>query len=279
MEEVNNHKPENIGDSKYNRQAAVWLGVVAVLAVVLIVIAVNAIGSLSFGGDEKRTETEVKASSEPDDPADDPAEEEEPEADDDMEVVDTIPFLKESASKADAGTTYEKDATIGEIGVSSRKAAKDVDDVVDDAVAAAEKAVEEAKRALEEAGLDADYVIEAPDVPSAKSGSRKSSQYDIPSLDELERQSHAEAVKRAKEAGVSTKGSTLDILERISHAEAVKQAKEAGVSTKGSTLDILERISHAEAVKQAKEAGVSTKGSTLDILERISRKELQEMGY
>ena len=32
MEEVNKHKPENIGDSKYNRQAAVWLGVVAVLA-------------------------------------------------------------------------------------------------------------------------------------------------------------------------------------------------------------------------------------------------------
>jgi len=54
--------------------------------------------------------------------------------------------------------------------------------------------------------------------------------------------SHADAVKRAKKAGVSTEGSTLDILERMSHADAVKRAKKAGVSTEGSTLDILERI-------------------------------------
>jgi hypothetical protein len=31
-------------------------------------------------------------------------------------------------------------------------------------------------------------------------------------------------------------------LERINHANVVKQAKEAGVSTEGSTLEILERI-------------------------------------
>ena len=57
----------------------------------------------------------------------------------------------------------------------------------------------------------------------------------------------------------------------------VKQAKQAGVSTEGSTLDILERINHANMVKQAKRAGVSTEGSTLDILERINRKEVENM--
>ena len=56
----------------------------------------------------------------------------------------------------------------------------------------------------------------------------------------------------------------------------VRQAKEAGVSTEGSTLDILERINHASVVKQAKEMGVSTEGSTMDILERINRKTLQK---
>ena len=58
--------------------------------------------------------------------------------------------------------------------------------------------------------------------------------------------------------------------------ERWKKAKEAGVSTEGSTLDILERINHANVVKQAKEAGVSTEGSTLDILERINRKALED---
>ncbi len=36
--------------------------------------------------------------------------------------------------------------------------------------------------------------------------------------------------------------STLKLLEEENHANVVKQAKEAGVSTEGSTLDILERI-------------------------------------
>ena len=97
-------------------------------------------------------------------------------------------------------------------------------------------------------------------------------------LDILERIHHANVIKQAKEAGVSTEGSTLDILERIHHANVVKQAKEAGVSTEGSTLDILERIHHANVVKQAKEAGVSTEGSTLDILERIQCKTLKNNG-
>jgi len=70
--------------------------------------------------------------------------------------------------------------------------------------------------------------------------------------------------------------STLEFMEERSHANAVRQAKEAGVSTEGSTIDILERISHANAVRQAKEAGVSTEGSTIDILERISRKNLEK---
>ena len=70
--------------------------------------------------------------------------------------------------------------------------------------------------------------------------------------------------------------STLELLEERNHANVVKQAKEAGVSTEGSTLDILERISHANVVKQAKEMGVSTEGSTLEILERINRKTLEE---
>jgi hypothetical protein len=56
----------------------------------------------------------------------------------------------------------------------------------------------------------------------------------------------------------------------------VKQAKEAGVSTEGSTLDILERINHANVIKQARRMGVSTEGSTMDILERINRKTLEK---
>ena len=40
--------------------------------------------------------------------------------------------------------------------------------------------------------------------------------------------------------------STLDALERRNHADVVKQAERAGVSTEGSTLEILERISRKE---------------------------------
>ena len=98
-------------------------------------------------------------------------------------------------------------------------------------------------------------------------------------LELLERKNHADVVKQAKRAGVSTEGSTIDILERINHADVVKQAKRAGVSTEGSTIDILERINHADVVKQAKRAGVSTEGSTTDILERINRKDLESLGY
>ncbi len=95
-------------------------------------------------------------------------------------------------------------------------------------------------------------------------------------LDILERINHKNVVKQAKEAGVSAEGSTLDILERINHKNVVKQAKEAGVSTEGSTLDILERINHANVIKQARRMGVSTEGSTMDILERINRKTLEK---
>ena len=98
----------------------------------------------------------------------------------------------------------------------------------------------------------------------------------LSTIELLERKNHENAVKQAKEAGVSAEGSTLDILERINHANVVKQAKEAGVSTEGSTLDILERINHANVIKQARRMGVSTEGSTMDILERINRKTLEK---
>ncbi len=73
--------------------------------------------------------------------------------------------------------------------------------------------------------------------------------------------------------------STLDALERRNHAEVVKQAERAGVSTEGSTLEILERINHADVVKQAEHADVSAEGSTLEILERINRKEMENMKW
>lgn len=69
--------------------------------------------------------------------------------------------------------------------------------------------------------------------------------------------------------------SLLEALERANHADVVKQAKRAGVSTEGSTMEILERINHADVVKQAKHTGVSTEGSTMEILERINKKELE----
>lgn len=98
-------------------------------------------------------------------------------------------------------------------------------------------------------------------------------------LEIMERINHANVVKQAKRAGVSAEGSTLEIMERINHANVVKQAQRAGVSTEGSTLDIMERINHANVVKQAKRAGVSTEGTTLEIMERINRKNMQRMGY
>ena len=106
-------------------------------------------------------------------------------------------------------------------------------------------------------------------------GGSKSNVREKSTLELLEERNHANVVKQAKEAGVSTEGSTLDILERMNHANVVKQAKEAGVSTEGSTLDILERINHVNVVKQAQELGVSTEGSTFEILERITRKKLE----
>ena len=86
-------------------------------------------------------------------------------------------------------------------------------------------------------------------------------------------------IPQGKNADVKTnetQKSTLELLEEQNHANVVKQAKEAGVSTKGSTLEILERINRASVIEQAKEMGVSTEGSTLEILERINRKTLEE---
>ena len=80
---------------------------------------------------------------------------------------------------------------------------------------------------------------------------------------------YSQKEKRMTKVDDSKGLSTMEILERQSHADAVRRAKDMGVSTEGSTLDILERMSHADAVKRAKKAGVSTEGSTLDILERI----------
>lgn len=112
--------------------------------------------------------------------------------------------------------------------------------------------------------------------PTQRSTTRKEEkdESELSTLEILERRNHAEVVKQAKRAGVSTEGSTLEIMERINHAEVVKQAKRAGVSAEGSTLEIMERINHAEVVKQAKRAGVSTEGSTLEIMERINHAEV-----
>ena len=95
-------------------------------------------------------------------------------------------------------------------------------------------------------------------------------------LEILERINHADVVKRAQRAGVSTEGTTLEILERINHADVVKRAQRAGVSTEGTTLEILERINHADVVRRAQQMGVSTEGTTLEILERINRKSIEE---
>lgn len=95
----------------------------------------------------------------------------------------------------------------------------------------------------------------------------------------LEKITHANVVKQAQRAGVSTEGSASDILERITHANVVKQAQRAGVSTEGSTSEILERITHANIVKQAQRAGVSTEGTTSEILERITRKNMEKHNY
>lgn len=99
---------------------------------------------------------------------------------------------------------------------------------------------------------------------------------ELSTLELLERKNHADVVRRAQQAGVSTEGTTLEIMERINHADVVKRAQRAGVSTEGTTLEILERINHADVVKRAKQMGVSTEGTTLDIIERINRKSIEE---
>ena len=43
--------------------------------------------------------------------------------------------------------------------------------------------------------------------------------------------------------------STIELMERRNHAEVVKQAKRAGVSTEGTTLEIMERINRKELEK------------------------------
>ena len=112
------------------------------------------------------------------------------------------------------------------------------------------------------------------EVTSEEESSRKLSTSEI-----LERRTHANVVKQAQRAGVSTEGSTSKILEKITHANVVKQAQRAGISTEGSTSEILERITHANVVKQAQRAGVSTEGSTSEILERITRKNMEKYNY
>lgn len=93
----------------------------------------------------------------------------------------------------------------------------------------------------------------------------------------LDRITHANVVRQAKQAGVSTEGSTSEILDRITHANVVRQAKQAGVSAEGTTSEILDRITHANVVRQAKQAGVSTEGTTSEILDRITRKNLERL--
>ena len=73
--------------------------------------------------------------------------------------------------------------------------------------------------------------------------------------------------------------STLEILERRNHADAVKRAQRAEVSSEGSTIDTLERINHADIVKRAQRLGISTEGSTIEIFERINSKEMEKYKY
>ena len=112
-----------------------------------------------------------------------------------------------------------------------------------------------------------DNLLESEDIPELTSQNTEESVTPV-SAPTIER--HVEApVQEKKEK------STLDLLEERNHADAVRRAQRAGVSTEGTTMEILERINHADVVKRAQRAGVSTEGSTMDILERINRKELE----
>ena len=95
----------------------------------------------------------------------------------------------------------------------------------------------------------------------------------------LDERTHANVVRQAQQAGVSTEGTTSEILDRITHANVVRQAQQAGVSTEGTTSEILDRITHANVVRQAQRAGVSTEGTTSEILDRITRKNMKRVKY
>lgn len=95
----------------------------------------------------------------------------------------------------------------------------------------------------------------------------------------LDERTHANVVRQAQQAGVSTEGTTSEILDRITHSNVVRQAQQAGVSTEGTTSEILDRITHANVVRQAQRAGVSTEGTTSEILDRITRKNLERGKY
>ena len=113
---------------------------------------------------------------------------------------------------------------------------------------------ESANMTVQETSLNNPEQVQTTPATEAKKTKEDNSDNELSTSELLERSIHADVVKRAQRAGVSTEGSTSDILDRMHHADVVKRAQRAGVSTEGSTSDILDRMHHADVVKRAQKA-------------------------
>ena len=134
------------------------------------------------------------------------------------------------------------------------------------------------KAAKEQTKASKETIIHA----TAKAVSEEPNELDVPArstvMETEEEASYLGNTKRTDNEHVREL-TTSEILEKRTHANVVKQAQQAGVSTEGTTSEILERITHANVVKQARQAGVSTEGTTSEILERITRKNMEKYNY
>ena len=110
-----------------------------------------------------------------------------------------------------------------------------------------------------------------PHNPPTKTATRTVSSNNKPEVVEQEQTTPQTQPQREK--------TVSEILDERTHANAVRDAQKAGVSTEGTTTEILSRINHANVVRDAQKAGVSTEGTTAEILQRIARKNLESLKY
>ena len=95
---------------------------------------------------------------------------------------------------------------------------EDLEDLEEDPEPVRDEANDEANDASNDVSLPSESESDSSAIAPMEKD-EKDSDDGLPTLDALERSTHAEVVKEAKRVGVSTEGSTLDIMERINRKE------------------------------------------------------------